>query len=187
MSGRFDVRDTPIAGVRVVQRKPHGDTRGFFERLYCDDELRPLLQHRAVVQINHTRTEHHGTVRGMHFQWPPHAECKFVSCLRGEIFDVAVDVRRDSPTFLQWHAERLSADNHRTLVIPEGVAHGFQTLTDACELLYLHTAHFAPESEGGLHPQDPRLAIAWPLPVSVLSPRDAAHPMLVDDFAGVEA
>lgn len=98
----------------------------------------------------------------MHFQRTPHAEMKLVSCVRGLVFDVAVDLRRGSPTFLRWHSELLSADNHKTLVIPEGFAHGFQTLTDDCEMLYLHTTAYAPDAEAGLNPQDARLAIAWP-------------------------
>jgi dTDP-4-dehydrorhamnose 3,5-epimerase len=185
MSDRFEILDTPLDGLKVIQRKPIGDARGRFERLYCSDELQELIHCRSVKQINHTLTARLGTVRGMHFQRPPHAETKFVSCLRGEIFDVAVDIRPESRTFLHWHAEVLSADNHRTLLIPEGFAHGFQTLADNCELLYFHTAAYQPEAEGGLHPQDSRLAVAWPLHVSQLSSRDATRPQLTEDFAGV--
>lgn len=186
MTSRFDISDTSIDGVQLLQRKPLGDSRGFLERMFCSNELQPLLQGRTIAQINHTLTKQRGTVRGMHFQHPPNAECKLVSCLRGEVFDVVVDLRRGSPTFLCWHAEYLTADNFRTLLIPEGVAHGFQTLSDDCELLYLHTAHFSPQSEGGIHPQDHRLAIDWPLPVSALSPRDAAHPPITQDFNGLQ-
>ena len=185
MSTRFDVLDTTLAGLQVLQRKPIGDSRGYLERLFCVDELQTLIPGKHIAQINHTLTESRGTVRGMHFQRPPHAEIKFVSCLRGEVFDVAVDLRDNSPTFLRWHAEVLSADNHKTLVIPEGFAHGFQTLTDDCEMLYFHTAAYQPGAEGGLNAQDPRLAIQWPLPVAGLSPRDAAHPLLNNDFTGV--
>lgn len=185
MSTRFEIFDTPLTDLCVLQRKPVGDSRGYLERLFCAEELQALASGRHIAQINHTLTASHGTVRGMHFQRPPHAEIKFVSCLRGEVFDVAVDLRHNSPTFLRWHAEVLSADNHKSLVIPEGFAHGFQTLTDDCEMLYFHTAAYRPGAEGGLNAQDPRLAIQWPLPVSVLSPRDAAHPLLADDFTGV--
>ena len=103
-------------------------------------------------------------MRGLHFQYPPHAETKLVSCLRGEVFDVAVDLRRDSPTFLRWHAEILSSDNHRTLLIPEGFAHGFQTLTEDCELLYLHTAAWQPGAEGGRTRRTPGSTFAGPRP-----------------------
>jgi dTDP-4-dehydrorhamnose 3,5-epimerase len=185
MSVRFDILDTSLPGLRILQRKPIGDSRGYLERLFCSDELQTLVPGKTIAQINHTLTASRGAVRGMHFQHPPHAEVKLVSCLRGEVFDVAVDLRHNSPTFLRWHAELLSADNHKTLVIPEGFAHGFQTLTDDCEMLYFHTAAYQPGAEGALNAQDPRLAIHWPLPVSGLSPRDAAHPLLDDGFIGV--
>ncbi|ODU04707.1 MAG: dTDP-4-dehydrorhamnose 3,5-epimerase [Thiobacillus sp. SCN 63-1177] len=185
MNIRFDILDTPLSGVRILQRKPIGDSRGYLERLFCSEELQMLAPGKHIAQINHTLTASRGAVRGMHFQRPPHAEIKFVSCLRGEVFDVAVDLRHNSPTFLCWHAELLSAGNHKTLVIPEGFAHGFQTLTDDCEMLYFHTAAYQQGAEGGLNPQDPRLAIQWPLRVSGLSPRDAAHPLLDDDFGGI--
>ena len=168
-----------------VERKPIADSRGFFTRLYCAEAFRAAGCKKAVAQINHTLTRVAGTVRGMHFQHRPHAEIKIVSCLRGEVFDVAVDLRGDSPTFLRWHAEALSADNHRTLVIPEGFAHGFQTLTDDCEMLYFHTAAYHAPAEGGLNPSDPRLAVHWPLPVEGVSPRDASHPMLDGTFTGL--
>jgi len=130
-------------------------------------------------------TARKGTVRGMHFQRPPHAEMKLVSCVRGEVFDVAVDLRRGSPTFLRWHAERLSADNNRALLIPQGFAHGFQALTDDAELIYCHSAAYDAASEGGLNPRDPRLAIAWPLPITELSARDAQAAMLDAAFTGM--
>lgn len=185
MTGRFDMLPTPIPGLTLLQRKPHGDSRGYLERMFCTEELAEIMPGRTIVQINHTLTVSRGTVRGMHFQYPPHAETKFVNCLSGEVFDVAVDLRRDSPTFLRWHGEILSADNHRTLVIPEGFAHGFQTLSENCEMLYFHSAAYHALAEGGLHPEDPRLGIMWPLPVIGLSPRDAGHPMLKESFAGM--
>ena len=185
MTARFDILPTPLADLRMLQRKPLGDSRGYLERLFCLQELAEILDERHIVQINHTLTASRGTVRGMHFQRPPHAETKFVSCLRGEVFDVAVDLRRGSPTFLLWHGEILSTDNHKTLVIPEGFAHGFQTLCDDCEMLYFHTAAYNALAEDGLNAQDPRLAINWPLRVQGQSTRDANHPMLNTDFAGI--
>jgi dTDP-4-dehydrorhamnose 3,5-epimerase len=142
---------------------------------------------RAVLQVNHTRTLQPGVVRGLHFQHPPHCEAKFVSCLRGEVFDVAVDIRKGSATFLHWHAETLSDSNFKTLFIPEGFAHGFQTLSADCELMYLHSAHYHPEAEGALNARDPRLNIRWPVNIADMSPRDASHPMLTDSFEGVVA
>jgi dTDP-4-dehydrorhamnose 3,5-epimerase len=185
MNSRFDIHTTPLLGLSVIIRKPLGDSRGYLERMFCAEELQSVFGDRHIAQINHTLTQHKGTVRGMHFQHAPYAEMKFVSCLRGSVFDVAVDLRKNSPTFLHWHAELLSADNHKTFAIPEGFAHGFQTLTDDCEMLYLHTAAHAPSAEAGLNPQDAKLAIAWPLPITEMSPRDATHTFIDDDFEGV--
>jgi dTDP-4-dehydrorhamnose 3,5-epimerase len=187
MSARFDILDMPIQGLRLLQRKPIGDDRGYLERMFCAEELQSLIPGKSIVQINHTLTVKRGAVRGMHFQQPPYAETKFVSCLRGEVFDVAVDLRRGSPTFLLWHAEILSAENHKTLVIPEGFAHGFQTLTVDCEMLYFHTAAYRADAERGLSARDPRLGIQWPLPIAEQSARDSAHPFVSEDFAGVTA
>ncbi len=185
MSGRFSFQATPIAGLQILQRDPLGDHRGHLERMFCRDELADILRGRSIAQINRTVTAKAGTVRGMHFQYPPHAEMKFVSCLKGEIFDVAVDVRKASSTFLAWHAEILSADNGKTLVVPEGFAHGFQTLADDCQLLYFHTSAHVAAAEGALNATDPRLGIAWPTRITEQSARDRAHPMLRDAFAGV--
>jgi dTDP-4-dehydrorhamnose 3,5-epimerase len=185
MSGRFDIADTPLPGLKVIHRHATGDSRGYLERLFCAEEFQVLIRERTIAQINRTLTLKRGTVRGMHFQYPPHAEIKFVSCLRGEVFDVAVDLRQGSSTFLRWHSEALSSTNHRTLMIPEGFAHGFQTLTDDCEMLYFHTAAYHPEAEGGLNVRDPRLAIQWPEEIGHVSARDASHPMLTLQFSGI--
>jgi dTDP-4-dehydrorhamnose 3,5-epimerase len=185
MTDRFEMIDTPILGLKVIRRLPIGDERGKLERLFCAEELGALMGGRKIAQVNHTLTAKAGTVRGMHFQHPPHAELKLVSCLRGEVFDVAVDLRRESPTLLRWHAEVLRPDNQKALLIPEGFAHGVQALSDDCELLYFTTAAYAPAAEGGLHPEDPKLAIRWPRPVTGLSPRDGAHRMLGEDFRGI--
>jgi dTDP-4-dehydrorhamnose 3,5-epimerase len=185
MSQHFTLTDTNITGLVVLERKPLGDNRGFFERLFCQDELSVLLQGKSIVQINHTLTKKAGALRGMHFQYPPCAELKLVSCLKGEVFDVAVDLRQNSSTFLHWHAEVLSADNFKTFVIPEGFAHGFQTLTAGCEMCYFHTAAHAAEAEGALNARDPRLNITWPKSITEQSERDQAHPMLRDDFDGI--
>lgn len=179
MSGRFTIEPTPLAGVFTVARRPRCDDRGFLERLFCEHDLAPLLPPgRRIVQVNRSLTRGAGTVRGMHFQRPPHAELKVVTCLRGSVFDVAVDVRADSPTRLMWHGVVLSADRHEALVIPEGFAHGFQTLTTDCELLYFHTAAWSPDAEAGLNPLDPAVGIRWPQPITGLSDRDRRHPLL---------
>lgn len=184
---RFEVLDTPLAGLRVVRRARREDARGFLSRLFCAEELAAAGWARPVAQINHTLTRATGSVRGLHFQHPPQAETKLVSCLRGDVWDVAVDLRASSPTFLHWHAERLSADNGCALLIPRGFAHGFQALVPNCELMYLHDAFYAPASEGGIHPLDPRLAIAWPLPAGEMSERDRTRPMLNETFGGIPA
>jgi len=184
---RFTITDTPLSGLKVIKRQSMGDTRGFLSRLFCADELAAAGWKKPIAQINHSYTARRGTVRGMHFQRPPHAEMKLVTCIRGEVWDVAVDLRRGSPTFLHWHAEQLSAENGCALLIPEGFAHGFQTLTDDVELLYCHSEAYAAQAEGGLNPNDPRLGIAWPLAIAELSARDAGHALITSDFEGVRA
>ena len=181
---RLVVEDTPLAGLKRVRRDRLGDSRGFLARLFCADELAEAGWTTPVAQVNHTRTRQRGSVRGLHFQRPPHAEKKLVHCLRGEVCDVAIDLRRGSPTFLRWHAETLSDENGVALLIPEGFAHGLQTLADDVDMLYCHSAAYAPDAEGGLHPRDLRLAIDWPLPIGALSPRDDAHGFVAADFAG---
>ena len=182
---RFDFIPTPLSDLKLVQRKAVEDHRGFLSRFYCADEFRMAGITKPIAQINHTLTRKKGAVRGLHFQLPPHAETKFVSCVRGEIWDVAVDLRSDSPTFLQWHGEILSAANRKSLLIPDGFAHGFQALTEDCELIYLHTAAYQPGAEGALNVADPRLDIAWPLPIVDLSDRDRSHSLIDENFHGI--
>jgi dTDP-4-dehydrorhamnose 3,5-epimerase len=183
---RFAISDLSFGGVKVVERKRIGDRRGFLARLFCAAELAEAGWTDPVAQVNQTFTAQRGTVRGMHFQRPPHAETKLVTCLRGEAWDVALDVRRRSPTYLQWRAEVLSADNGRALLIPEGFAHGFQALTDDVELLYCHSKAYNADAEAGANPRDACLAIAWPLPISEISPRDAQHPWVGAGLEGVD-
>lgn len=182
MSGRFVIAPTALRGVVVIERRPRGDDRGWFERLFCADELAAVGFGAGPVQINRTLTRRRGAVRGLHFQRPPCAEVKLISCLRGRVLDVVVDLRRGSPTFGGWAAAELSAENRRSMLAPQGCAHGFQTLEDDCELLYLHSAPHAPDAEGGVHHACQRLAIAWPEPVTALSERDAALPPLDPGF-----
>jgi dTDP-4-dehydrorhamnose 3,5-epimerase len=182
---KFDFMQTPLLDLKVVQRQMIADSRGFLSRFYCADEFAEMGVGKSIAQMNHTLTRQQGAVRGLHFQYPPYAEMKLVSCLKGAIFDVAVDLRRNSPTFLQWHGEMLSAENRRSLLIPEGFAHGFQTLTPVCELLYLHTERYHPASEGALNVLDPLLAITWQLPITELSERDRQHPYIDQNFQGI--
>lgn len=179
------IADTKIAGVHVVETKPFTDDRGSFYRAYCARELKPVLGDRQIVQINHATTTKPGAIRGMHFQQAPHAEMKLVRCLRGRIWDVALDLRRGSPTFLQWHAEELTPGNKKMMIIPEGCAHGLQAQEPDSEVLYLHTAYYEPKAEGGVNYADPMIRINWPLPPADLSARDAGHPLLDKNFKGL--
>lgn len=139
-----------------------------------------------MVQVNHSVSRQRGTVRGLHFQRPPHQEWKLVTCLQGSVWDVAVDVRPNSPTYLKWHAETLSADNGQAMLIPPGFAHGFQTLTDDVELVYCHSHAHHPDAEGGLNPHDSKTAVPWPLAVTQWSDRDRQLPTVAQGFTGVE-
>ena len=177
---------TKIEGVWVAGTTPHIDRRGAFTRLYCENELSEIIGRRRIVQINHSRTCMVGAIRGMHYQRPPHAEMKMVRCLKGRVWDVAVDLRKNSPTFLKWHAEELNPDNRQMMIIPEGCAHGFQVLEQDSELLYLHTAAYAQSSEGGVSYADPVLDITWPLTAADLSERDSLHPPITAEFQGIE-
>jgi len=183
---RFTIHETPILHLKVLERRIMGDSRGFLTRLFCFEELKEVGWKKPVMQINHTMTQKVGTIRGMHFQLPPNGEIKLVTCLRGAIWDVAVDLRSDSPTFLQWYATELSASNHRALLIPEGFAHGFQALSEESEILYLHSSIYAPELESGINPIDPMLSITWPKPISELSTKDSQYPFLNDQFRGIK-
>ena len=185
MSERFAVTPTPLAGLLLLQRLKRTDDRGYLTRLFCPDELGALGWDGPVAQVNETGTRAKGTVRGMHFQHSPYSEMKLVTCLAGAVLDIAVDLRRGSPTFLAHYAAELSDENACSLMIPKGFAHGFQTLTDDVRMIYVHSAPFHPEAEGGLSCQDPALGIDWPLPVAHLSARDAAHPFIASDYEGI--
>jgi len=182
---RLAVTDLSLDGLKLIERQRLGDTRGFLSRLFCAEALVLAGWHKPIAQINYTRTAQCGTIRGMHYQMAPHSEMKLVSCIRGEVWDVAIDLRSNSPTFLQSQAQTLSADNCCAMLIPEGFAHGFQAQTDDCELIYLHTAGYSAQAEAGLRFNDPRLAIPWPIPVSEISARDQSHPLLTAQYRGI--
>ena len=181
----MNLHSTPLSGLYEIRHTPIGDARGRFTRLFCEQELLSLRHNLHFTQINLSETRGRGTVRGLHYQIPPATEAKMIRCLRGRVFDVAVDLRAGSPTFLQWHAVELAEDNDRAIFIPEGFAHGFQALTDEAHLLYMHTAPWTPVCEAGLRHDDPCLAIAWPQPVTALSDRDRSYALIDDTFAGV--
>jgi len=175
-----------IVGVSVAETRTSRDHRGAFSRLFCQNELAQAIGRRQIVQINQSKTALSGAIRGMHFQHRPHAEMKMVRCLKGLVWDVVVDLRADSETFLQWHAEELSEENARMMIIPEGCAHGFQVLEPDSELLYLHTASYNADAESGVAYNDPRLNIKWPLATTDLSKRDQSHPFISPNFQGLK-
>jgi dTDP-4-dehydrorhamnose 3,5-epimerase len=182
---RLTITETPLKNLYVLERNPINDKRGFLQRVFCTKEFEKVLD-KNIQQINHTLTNEKGVIRGMHFQRPPHCEQKIISCLRGEVYDVAIDLRKNSPTFLNYYGTVLSADNFRSMYIPEGFAHGFQTLTAKCEMLYLHTADYYEPAEGGINALDPEIGINWPLEVSERSLRDSSHSFLNFSYSGVD-
>ena len=176
---------TPLNGLFEIEHTPISDARGSFTRLFCEKELAKIRPKLHFPQINWSYTKSLGTVRGMHCQRQPEAEAKFIRCLRGRVFDVAIDLRAGSNTFLQWHAIELSEENNKAVFIPEGFAHGFQALSSDVRLLYMHTKSWTQEKEFGIRYDDPLISIDWPLPVMHCSDRDAKHPALDINFQGL--
>ena len=162
------------------------DNRGDFSRIFCQEQLQTILDKRTIKQINFSKTKIKGSVRGLHYQKPPNCELKIVYCLKGVIFDVIVDVRKGSDTFLNWHSEELNSKNLNAIIIPEGFAHGFQTLSDNVEILYIHTASYVKSKEAALNYNDPKLDISWPLKVSEISNKDLTHPLIQSSFRGID-
>ena len=173
--------ETDLADARLIAMEIRGDERGFFSRAWCRIEFEEAGLSTRIEQANMSGSVRRGTLRGLHFQLDPAAEVKIVRCIRGTIFDVIVDLRADSPTFMQWQGFELSARNRRVLYVPEGFAHGFQSLTDDAELFYMVSALYTPERERGLRWDDPRLGISWPLEPTVMSDKDRNWPLLQGD------
>lgn len=177
----MDVKDTKLAGVKLLKPRRFGDHRGFFAETYSRRVYAGLGMDSEFVQDNHSLSAAVGTVRGLHFQAPPHAQAKLVRCGRGAIFDVAVDIRRGSPTYGQWVGYDLSAENGAQLFIPAGFAHGFATLESNSEIIYKCSDYYAPETEGSLRWDDPVIGIDWPVTgAAILSEKDAVAPLLAD-------
>jgi dTDP-4-dehydrorhamnose 3,5-epimerase len=164
-----------ITGLALIETTAFEDHRGAFARFFCARELAPLGLPGPIVQVNHSRTSARGAVRGLHFQHPPMAEVKIVRCLRGRIFDVAVDLRLGSPTFLQWRGVELTPESRLAFCVPRGFAHGFQALEPDSEILYLTTEYYSPEHEDGVRFDDPAVGVRWPLPLADISTKDAAR------------
>jgi dTDP-4-dehydrorhamnose 3,5-epimerase len=170
--------ETRLGGAFLVDLEPRPDDRGFFARTFCQREFAARGLQAVVAQANVGYSRRKGTVRGMHFQFPPQGEAKLVRVTRGAVLDVIVDMRPESPTYLGHVAVTLSADDRRALYVPDRFAHGYQTLEDDTETCYQTSTFYAPEAEGGLAPLDPRLALPWPLPVSAISAKDAGWTLL---------
>jgi dTDP-4-dehydrorhamnose 3,5-epimerase len=174
---------TQIAGAFEVRHDVRMDARGRFKRQYCEREFADAGLNTNWVQVNHSVTIGLGSVRGMHFQAPPAAESKLVSCTFGRAFDVAVDLRRGSTTFLKWVAVEI--DESASFYIPEGCAHGFQALSEEVHLIYQHSAYYRPDAEGAVRFDDPAIDIEWPLPVGTISDRDRSFALIDSDFEGI--
>jgi dTDP-4-dehydrorhamnose 3,5-epimerase len=177
--------ETKLKGSYVIDLDLFEDERGWFARTFCKDEFKKMGHDGEWVQLNHSFTKQKGTIRGMHYQMPPFGEIKLIRCIAGAVFDVIVDIRKDSPTFLQWVGMEFSAKNKKMIYIPQGFAHGFQALTNDCELIYHHSAFYKPNVEGGLSYNDPTLNIEWLLEGVNISSRDLAHNLLTNTFIGI--
>ncbi|WP_338874451.1 dTDP-4-dehydrorhamnose 3,5-epimerase [Spirosoma sp. SC4-14] len=177
--------ETPLLGAYLIQLAPFRDHRGWFARTFCKRDFEQVGLQGDWVQHNHSMTHQAGALRGLHFQYTPYSEVKLVRCIAGCVFDVIVDLRADSTTFGNWFGTELSHENGQMLYIPKGFAHGFQTLTENCQLIYCHSEYYFPGNEGGIRYNDPRIGISWPLPITDLSERDATHPLLNGQFVGL--
>ena len=168
----------------IIEPEVYEDERGSFYRFFCEDEFRQIGHNKPWVQLNHSYTKSKGTIRGLHFQLAPHTEIKMVKCIAGKILDIIVDLRKGSSTFLQWTGIEISAENRHMMYIPEGFAHGFQTLTDECEIIYHHSEVYRKDAEGGIRWDDPMINITWPLPPLHISIRDQQFPLITKQFSG---
>jgi dTDP-4-dehydrorhamnose 3,5-epimerase len=176
---------TQLEGSYIIDLLPFSDSRGWFARTYCKEEFMQIGHNKEWLQINHSFTFKKGTIRGMHFQVKPFKEIKLIRCVAGTVYDVIVDLRYSSPTFLNWFGIEISAKNKKMIYIPEGFAHGFQAMTDECELIYHHSEIYKPEAEAGINFSDPRVNIDWPLSITEISERDKYHPYLDEFFKGI--
>ena len=181
----FQIIDTPLKGLKIIKRVKVSDNRGYLSRLFCLEELKLAGWKSHVSQINHTLTSNKGTIRGMHYQNKPYKEMKFVTCLKGAIFDVAIDIRLNSPTFLHHFSLELDSEKCQGLLIPEGFAHGFQSLTKETELIYIHSNFYSSIHEGGLNPLDKKLNINWPYENFLISDKDKNRKFIDTKFKGI--
>lgn len=176
---------THIQGLYIIQLKKLEDERGLFARTFCKNEFKQIGFDKEFVQFNHSFNKYKGTIRGMHFQQPPYSETKLIRCIQGAVYDVAVDLRAGSATFLQYFGIELSAQNMKSILIPEGFAHGFQTLEDDTALIYHHTQYYTPGADAGVRFDDPALHIDWKLPATMVSEKDKSYKMIDQKFKGI--
>jgi dTDP-4-dehydrorhamnose 3,5-epimerase len=174
-----------LKGSYVIELEPFTDERGWFARTFCKEEFNKIGHQKEWVQLNHSFSKLKGSVRGMHYQLPPSGEIKLVRCIAGAVYDVIIDLRKASPTFLHYFGVELSAENKKMIYVPEGFAHGFQTLSDDSELIYHHSATYVPGVEEGIKYNDPLIDIKWPLALTNISERDSKHPQLDTNFKGI--
>ena len=183
--GKLSIEKTKLVGVNILTAIPYIDDRGEFQRLFCEDELNEIYNKYNIKQINRSLSYKKGTTRGLHFQYAPDCEVKIIKCIRGSILDIVVDIRKDSPTFLQSFSIELSKQNNKMIFIEKGFAHGFQTLEDDTELLYLHSDIYTPNNEGALNIKDPILNIKLPYEITEISQKDENHKYLDTSFKGI--
>lgn len=178
--------ETPLKGAYVIELAPFVDHRGVFARIFCKKEFLSINHTKDIVQINYSLSRMKGSVRGMHYQLPPMAEIKAIRCIRGSVFDVIVDVRKGSPTFLKWFGVVLSDKNMKMTYVPEGFAHGVQALEDNSELMYFSTQYYSRENEREINPADPSVNIKWPLAITDISEKDKNWPHIDAKFKGID-
>jgi len=182
---RFEFLEEPLRGLKLIKSMPIHDPRGHFQRLYCMKDFEDVGLQDSIVNVNYSKTNRPGTIRGLHFQRYPSNEVKIVKCIKGAIYDVAVDIREGSPTFLKYYGVELNEKNEYMLFIPKGFAHGFQALEENSEIIYFVTEYYSSELESGLNPFDKIIDINWPLACECISEKDQNAQMLDPSFRGI--
>lgn len=177
---------TALKGAFIIEPTPYEDDRGLFARTFCKREFEQIGHTKEFVQFNHSVNKIKGTLRGMHFQYSPDCEIKLIRCVRGRVFDVIIDIRESSPTFLQHISVELNESNFKSIYVPEGFAHGFQTLENDTHLIYHHTSFYTPDNQGGVQYNDPVFNIQWPLEPQCLTEKDKQHKLVDKLFKGIK-
>jgi dTDP-4-dehydrorhamnose 3,5-epimerase len=177
--------ETKLKGAWIIKPEPFTDERGLFARVYCEEEFKAIGHKKHFVQINHSVNSKKGTFRGLHYQLKPFSEIKLIRCVAGKVFDVIVDIRKGSDTFLQYFGVELSAKNMKMIYVPEGFAHGFITLENNSQLIYHHTSFYKPGFESGLRYDDPKLSINLPLSPVIITEKDKSYPLINSSFTGI--